>query len=123
MDRRSAECQRTAKIYIGIFVGKHDAAIVDLDLSMSNGPLRPRHAHDFFCAEYFLVEFNCIGRSLHAQVRRYRVIYLRNRFPLLSLHASFSFTRIRLELTLSVLMEMALTASSHRAAPEYAVLA
>src|SRR5262245_45816336 len=78
---------------VRILVGEHDARATDLDLSMTDVAPRAEHAHDFLRTERLLVELDRRGAAAHAQVRRDRVIALRDRR-----HLALSRLRFRLRL-------------------------
>ncbi len=79
--RSSAQRFRRAHALLGKCVGHHQVGIADLqvrvhDLAVGRGADRPH----YFRAEYVSVKFDCLGRSVHQQVRRDAVHSIRNWF-------------------------------------------
>src|SRR6267378_6457695 len=78
--RRPAKRLRTARVYLGGFVRKHDDRIAYLDFGVADLATRLRHAQQFLCTKRLLIELDCLRRTLDDQVRRRGVIAIRDRF-------------------------------------------
>src|SRR6266446_160853 len=77
---RSADAGGTdvALAHAGVFVRQHEARIADLQLGVTDLPVRTIHAHDYGGAEYILVIFDRSRSVLDDQVRSDGVVSLRN---------------------------------------------